>query len=154
MIADMHSVAAVMSSNGETNVVLRGVTHGAVDFLIKPVRVEELRNVWQHVVRRKRDQVRLGSLFNMPTCIRRVQVSRPTLCTVAEQELLVAVQAKDSREISDEEGTDDGKPRDKKRKEVWLMPISLHMLLAENMRHVDCDSLLGWFQCGAEERQR
>lgn len=48
---------AVMSSNGETNVVLRGVTHGAVDFLIKPVRIEELRNVWQHVVRRKRDQV-------------------------------------------------------------------------------------------------
>lgn len=42
-----------MSSNGDTSVVLRGVTHGAVDFLIKPVRVEELRNVWQHVVRRK-----------------------------------------------------------------------------------------------------
>ena len=48
---------AVMSSNGETNVVLRGVTHGAVDFLIKPVRVEELRNVWQHVVRRRRESV-------------------------------------------------------------------------------------------------
>lgn len=46
-----------MSSNGETSVVLRGVTHGAVDFLIKPVRIRELRNVWQHVVRRKRDQV-------------------------------------------------------------------------------------------------
>lgn len=45
---------AVMSSNGETRLVLRGVTHGAVDFLIKPVRIEELRNVWQHVVRRKR----------------------------------------------------------------------------------------------------
>jgi two-component response regulator (ARR-B family) len=42
-----------MSSNGDTDVVLRGVTHGAVDFLIKPVRVEELRNVWQHVVRRR-----------------------------------------------------------------------------------------------------
>lgn len=27
-------------------------------------------------------------------------------------------QAKDSRDISDEEGTEDGKPRDKKRKEV------------------------------------
>ena len=46
-----------MSSNGETSVVLRGVTHGAVDFLIKPVRVEELRNVWQHVVRRRKDKV-------------------------------------------------------------------------------------------------
>lgn len=50
----------MMSSNGETSVVLRGVTHGAVDFLIKPVRIEELRNVWQHVVRRKRDQVKEG----------------------------------------------------------------------------------------------
>lgn len=55
------AIFAVMSSNGETNVVLRGVTHGAVDFLIKPVRIEELRNVWQHVVRRKRDQVRTKS---------------------------------------------------------------------------------------------
>jgi len=43
----------MMSSNGETNTVLRGVTHGAVDFLIKPVRIEELRNVWQHVIRRR-----------------------------------------------------------------------------------------------------
>lgn len=56
-----------MSSNGETNVVLRGVTHGAVDFLIKPVRIEELRNVWQHVVRRKRDQVTL--MFLSCVCI-------------------------------------------------------------------------------------
>lgn len=46
-----------MSSNGETSVVLQGVTHGAVDFLIKPVRIEELRNLWQHVIRRRRDQV-------------------------------------------------------------------------------------------------
>jgi two-component response regulator (ARR-B family) len=46
-----------MSSNGETSTVLRGVTHGAVDFLIKPVRLEELRNLWQHVVRKKREMV-------------------------------------------------------------------------------------------------
>ena len=57
--------AAVMSSNGDTPVVLRGVTHGAVDFLIKPVRIEELRNVWQHVVRRRRDQV--GSPAGRPS---------------------------------------------------------------------------------------
>ncbi|CAD7703289.1 unnamed protein product [Ostreobium quekettii] len=45
----------MMSSSGDTDVVLKGVTHGAVDFLIKPVRVEELRNVWQHVIRRRKD---------------------------------------------------------------------------------------------------
>uniref|UniRef100_A0A1D1ZNZ2 Two-component response regulator ARR1 n=1 Tax=Auxenochlorella protothecoides TaxID=3075 RepID=A0A1D1ZNZ2_AUXPR len=43
----------MMSATGDTEVVLKGVTHGAVDFLIKPVRLEELRNVWQHVVRRR-----------------------------------------------------------------------------------------------------
>lgn len=42
-----------ISGNGDTETVLRGVTHGAVDFLIKPVRIEELRNMWQHVMRRR-----------------------------------------------------------------------------------------------------
>lgn len=45
----------MMSSSGDTTVVFKGVTHGAVDFLIKPVRVEELRNVWQHVVRKRKE---------------------------------------------------------------------------------------------------
>lgn len=50
---DLEVPVIMMSSDGDTSVVLRGVTHGAVDFLIKPVRIEELRNVWQHVIRRK-----------------------------------------------------------------------------------------------------
>jgi two-component response regulator (ARR-B family) len=48
-----HSTHAVLSVNGETKTVLKGITHGACDYLLKPVRIEELRNVWQHVVRRK-----------------------------------------------------------------------------------------------------
>ncbi len=46
----------VISADGDTAVVYRGITHGAVDFLIKPVRIEELKNIWQHVVRRKRTE--------------------------------------------------------------------------------------------------
>ncbi|KAJ7517172.1 hypothetical protein O6H91_21G013100 [Diphasiastrum complanatum] len=41
-------------TDGETSVVMRGVTHGACDYLLKPVRMEELRNIWQHVVRKKK----------------------------------------------------------------------------------------------------
>jgi two-component response regulator ARR-B family len=44
---------AVLSVNGETKSVMKGITHGACDYLLKPVRIEELRNIWQHVVRRK-----------------------------------------------------------------------------------------------------
>jgi two-component response regulator (ARR-B family) len=46
-----------MSDDGDTRTVLKGVTHGAVDFLIKPVRLAELSNMWQHVVRKRRQQV-------------------------------------------------------------------------------------------------
>ncbi|CAA0841964.1 Two-component response regulator ARR2 [Striga hermonthica] len=33
--------------------VLKGIMNGACDYLVKPVRVEELKNIWQHVVRKK-----------------------------------------------------------------------------------------------------
>jgi len=42
----------LMSVQGENTKVLKGVTHGAVDYFIKPVRNEELRSIWQHVYRK------------------------------------------------------------------------------------------------------
>ncbi|KAM3194807.1 hypothetical protein ACQJBY_071075 [Aegilops geniculata] len=50
---EMDLPVIMLSLNGETKSVLKGITHGACDYLLKPVRIEELRNVWQHVVRRK-----------------------------------------------------------------------------------------------------
>lgn len=44
----------VLSANGDTKLVMKGITHGACDYLLKPVRIEELQNIWQHVVRRKK----------------------------------------------------------------------------------------------------
>lgn len=43
----------VMSTDGKTNAVMKGIRHGACDYLIKPIREEELKNIWQHVVRKK-----------------------------------------------------------------------------------------------------
>ncbi|CAK9168822.1 unnamed protein product [Ilex paraguariensis] len=40
--------------NSDPKLVMKGVTHGACDYLVKPVRLEELRNIWQHVLRRKK----------------------------------------------------------------------------------------------------
>lgn len=44
-----------MSADDGKNVVMKGVTHGACDYLIKPVRMEALKNIWQHVVRKKKN---------------------------------------------------------------------------------------------------
>ncbi|KAG4137739.1 hypothetical protein ERO13_D07G090350v2 [Gossypium hirsutum] len=51
---EMDLPVIMLSANGDTNVVMKGITHGACDYLLKPVRIEELNNIWQHVVRRKR----------------------------------------------------------------------------------------------------
>eukprot|EP00959_Pyramimonas_sp_CCMP1952_P253895 5304517-Pyramimonas_sp.AAC.1 len=50
---EMDLPVIMISANADSSVVLRGVTHGAVDYLIKPVRIMELRNIWQHVIRKK-----------------------------------------------------------------------------------------------------
>jgi response regulator of citrate/malate metabolism len=41
-----------MSSHDSIGMVLKCMLKGAADFLIKPVRKNELRNLWQHVWRR------------------------------------------------------------------------------------------------------
>ncbi|KAK1310725.1 Two-component response regulator ARR12 [Acorus calamus] len=44
---------AVMSADDNVDTVRKGIMHGARDFLLKPIRLEELKNIWQHVVRKK-----------------------------------------------------------------------------------------------------
>ncbi|KAL0340430.1 UNVERIFIED_CONTAM: Two-component response regulator ORR22 [Sesamum radiatum] len=51
---EMDLPVIMLSANGDPKLVMKGVTHGACDYLVKPVRIEELRNIWQHVIRRKK----------------------------------------------------------------------------------------------------
>ena len=36
--------------------MMKGVMHGACDYLIKPVRIEALKNIWQHVVQKRKNE--------------------------------------------------------------------------------------------------
>lgn len=47
-----------MSVDGETSRVMKGVQHGACDYLLKPIRMKELRNIWQHVLRKRMHEAR------------------------------------------------------------------------------------------------
>lgn len=47
-------MVVVLSANDDPKLVMKGITHGACDYLLKPVRIEQLKNIWQHVIRRKR----------------------------------------------------------------------------------------------------
>ncbi|KAG6598258.1 Two-component response regulator ORR26, partial [Cucurbita argyrosperma subsp. sororia] len=50
---EMDLPVIMMSVDGETSRVMKGVQHGACDYLLKPIRMKELRNIWQHVLRKK-----------------------------------------------------------------------------------------------------
>ncbi|KAF7054843.1 hypothetical protein CFC21_062456 [Triticum aestivum] len=50
---EMDLPVIMMSADSRTDLVMKGIKHGACDYLIKPVRMEELKNIWQHVVRKK-----------------------------------------------------------------------------------------------------
>jgi two-component response regulator (ARR-B family) len=53
---EMDLPVIMMSADDGKKVVMKGVTHGACDYLIKPVRMEALKNIWQHVVRRRKHE--------------------------------------------------------------------------------------------------
>ncbi|KAL3649844.1 hypothetical protein CASFOL_006247 [Castilleja foliolosa] len=43
----------MMSVDGETSKVMKGIEHDACDFLLKPIRMQEVQNIWQHVARKQ-----------------------------------------------------------------------------------------------------
>ncbi|XP_061990677.1 two-component response regulator ARR11 isoform X2 [Rosa rugosa] len=55
---EMDLPVIMMSVDGETSRVMKGVQHGACDYLLKPIRMKELKNIWQHVFRKKIHEIR------------------------------------------------------------------------------------------------
>ncbi|KAK3018532.1 hypothetical protein RJ639_005098 [Escallonia herrerae] len=48
---EMDLPVIMLSAYGDTKLVMKGISHGACDYLLKPVRIEELKNIWQHKYR-------------------------------------------------------------------------------------------------------
>uniref|UniRef100_A0ACD5UFI2 Uncharacterized protein n=1 Tax=Avena sativa TaxID=4498 RepID=A0ACD5UFI2_AVESA len=49
---EMDLPVIMLSANGEKETVYKGIIHGACDYLVKPVKIKELKNIWQHVARK------------------------------------------------------------------------------------------------------
>ncbi|KAJ6794281.1 two-component response regulator ARR1-like [Iris pallida] len=58
---EMDLPVIMMSADDAKDVVMKGVTHGACDYLIKPVRMEAIKNIWQHVIRKKKKEAKENS---------------------------------------------------------------------------------------------
>jgi FixJ family two-component response regulator len=56
-----------MSSYDSLDIVFRCLSKGAADYLVKPVRKNELRNLWQHVWRKCHS---VSARFGLVACLR------------------------------------------------------------------------------------
>ncbi|KAL5560196.1 hypothetical protein UlMin_036407 [Ulmus minor] len=53
---EMDLPVIMMSVDDGKAIVMKGVTHGACDYLIKPIHIEALKNIWQHVVWKNKNE--------------------------------------------------------------------------------------------------
>ncbi|XP_010432800.2 PREDICTED: two-component response regulator ARR10-like [Camelina sativa] len=61
---EMDLPVIMLSAHSDPKYVMKGVKHGACDYLLKPVRIEELKNIWQHVVRKSKLKKNKSSVSN------------------------------------------------------------------------------------------
>ncbi|MED6145196.1 hypothetical protein PIB30_022793 [Stylosanthes scabra] len=62
---EMDLPVIMLSMNDDPRVMMKGIMHGARFYLTKPVKIEELKNIWQHVIRRnKLDPKNTGKAIN------------------------------------------------------------------------------------------
>uniref|UniRef100_A0ACD5ZDU9 Uncharacterized protein n=1 Tax=Avena sativa TaxID=4498 RepID=A0ACD5ZDU9_AVESA len=52
---EMDLPVIMMSVDSEKDSVYKGIAHGACDYLLKPINIKDLTNIWQHVVRKNLD---------------------------------------------------------------------------------------------------
>ena len=128
---------AVMSADDGKNVVMKGVTHGACDYLIKPVRIEALKNIWQHVVRKKKNEWReLEQSGSVEEGDRSAKPSEDADYSSSANE----GNWKSSKKRKDEE--DEGEERDdtstlKKPRVVWSVELHQQFVAAVNQLGID-----------------
>lgn len=123
-----------MSADDSKNVVMKGVTHGACDYLIKPVRIEALRNIWQHVVRKKKHEWKEAE--PSPSADEQKPPEEPDYSSSANE----GHNWKNTKRRKDED--DDADDRDdssslKKPRVVWSVELHQQFVVAVNQLGID-----------------
>ncbi|OIT26448.1 PREDICTED: two-component response regulator ORR21-like isoform X2 [Nicotiana attenuata] len=140
---EMDLPVIMMSGDGRTNLVMRGVQHGACDYLIKPIRDEELKNIWQHVVRKKcsfsKDPEYSGSLDDNDRH-KRGNDDAECASSVIEGADAVLKPQKKKRDAKEEDGTEmenDDPTTAKKPRVVWSVELHQQFVSAVNQLGID-----------------
>lgn len=130
-----------MSVDGETSRVMKGVQHGACDYLLKPIRMKELRNIWQHVYRKRIHEVKDIEIHDINDDIHILRSGIENFddkLFVSTSEMISLRKRKDldTREFSDQELYDPSTV--KKARVVWS--VDLHQKFVNAVDQIGFDS--------------
>ncbi|XP_042484211.1 two-component response regulator ARR2 [Macadamia integrifolia] len=134
---EMDLPVIMMSADDGKDVVMKGVTHGACDYLIKPVRIEAIKNLWQHVVRKRRNELKD---FEQSGSVEDCDRSQKTSDDVDYASSVNEGSWKSSKKRKDDE--DEGEERDdtstlKKPRVVWSVELHQQFVVAVKQLGID-----------------
>ena len=133
----------MLSVNDDPKMVMKGITHGACDYLLKPVRIEELQNIWQHVIRRKKiDSKEQNKTSDYDKTNSDSGNGRGSAATGnSDQNGKPSKKRKDQDEDDDEENDTDHDNEDpstqKKPRVVWSVELHRKFVSAVNLLGID-----------------
>ncbi|KAI5441122.1 two-component response regulator ORR24 [Lathyrus oleraceus] len=141
---EMDLPVIMLSGHSDTNMVFKGITHGACDYLLKPVRLEELKNIWQHVVRKKKTDSNYQNKASNEDRVANISGgnSQNILENSGDQNKRIGKRRKDrdEEEEEDEEGEEEGEgtgdeddpSSQKKPRVVWSVDLHRKFVCAVN----------------------
>ncbi|KAJ6732253.1 TWO-COMPONENT RESPONSE REGULATOR [Salix purpurea] len=128
---EMELPVIMLSANGDPKLVMKGITHGACYYLLKPVRIEELKTIWQHLIRRKKsDNKDRNSLDN------RDKPDQGSSEAVPDQKLNKKRKDQNGDEDEDEHENEDPTTQ-KKPRVVWSVELHRKFVASVNMLGID-----------------
>ncbi|WOH02247.1 hypothetical protein DCAR_0521636 [Daucus carota subsp. sativus] len=119
---EMDIPVIMMSVDDKRENVMKGVMHGARDYLVKPIRILELQNIWQHVLRKTALDPEKSSLITEEIVVGNLPLKKR--------------QGKD-KEKEDANAISDGSCSMKKRRFAWTQ--ELHQKFVEAVHHLNAD---------------
>ncbi|CAL9771392.1 unnamed protein product [Musa acuminata subsp. burmannicoides] len=129
---EMDLPVIMLSVKSETSYVMKGVLHGAVDYLVKPVRLEDLKLIWKHVIK-KSLLVKKESNDPSNTHIQKQKADNDRYSITTRKSMDKIKEKEDSAHENS-----DGEPSKQKRQRVsWSADLHTHFVKAVNHLGLD-----------------
>jgi two-component response regulator (ARR-B family) len=142
-----------MSVDDRTSTVMKGIRHGACDYFIKPVRLEELRNIWQHVARKflneSKEHDNSGSIEDNDRN-KRGNDDNNNISSAAGATKGIVKEQKKRGNLKDEEDVElenDDPSTSKKPRVVWSVELHQQFVSAVNQLGLDSMNFQLFFFC-------